>query len=90
MEASAPAVEFTLTPVGCAAVTVRLRRRAERWLAEVSGSPFAAGLGISAREALTAAIEPLGDKTIRLLLADIGLIEPSIAVLEIETEARPA
>jgi hypothetical protein len=87
METSAPSVEFTLTPLGSAPVTVRLRRRAERWLAEVSGSAFAAGLGISAREALTAALEPLGDKTTRLLLADIGLIEPSIAVMEIEAQA---
>lgn len=85
-----PEIEFTLTPVGRAPVTVRLRRRHERWLAEVSGSAFAAALGATAREAMTAAFQPLGDAATRLLLADLGLLEPSIAVLEMEGAVGPA
>ena len=78
-------IEFTLTPAGRAPVAVRLRRRHERWLAEVSGSAFAAALGSTAREALTAAFQPLGDAATRLLLADLGLLAPSIAVLELDS-----
>lgn len=79
-----PEIEFTLTPAGRNPVTVRLRRRHKRWLAEVSGSAFAAALGSTAREALTAAFQPLGDGATRLLLADLGLLAPSVAVLEVE------
>lgn len=78
-------IEFTLAPAGRSPVTVRLRHRHERWLAEVSGSAFAAALGSTAREALTAAFQPLGDAATRLLLADLGLLAPSIAVLEMES-----
>jgi hypothetical protein len=77
------AVEFTLRPAGFAApVHVRMRKRADRWAAEVRGPLSAVGIGSSAREALTAALEPFGEVRLRRLLADLGLLAPSIAILE--------
>ena len=90
MESAASVIDFTLRAASGAPVRVRLRRMASRWLAEVSGPVSTAGLGASARQALTAALQPLGDGATRLLLADLGLLEPSIAVLEIEAAAEPA
>lgn len=87
MEATESAIDFTLRPGSGAPVRVRLRRVASRWLAEVSGPVSTAGLGGSARQALTAALQPLGDGATRLLLADLGLLQPSLAVLEIEAVA---
>lgn len=77
------AVEFTLRPAGFAVpVHVRMRKRADRWAAEVRGPASAVGIGSSAREALTAALEPFGEVRLRSLLADLGLLGPSLAVLE--------
>ncbi|MEX2546612.1 MAG: hypothetical protein WD830_02340 [Chloroflexota bacterium] len=90
MESSAPSIEFTLTSLGTLAVHVRMRRRGDRWLAEVTESEFAAALGSSAREALAVALQPFGDSAMRMLLADLGLLAPSVAVLEMEAEARLA
>ena len=84
MEATASAIDFTLRPGNGAPVHVRLRLVASRWLAEVNGPISTAGLGGSARQALTAALQPLGDGATRVLLADLGLLEPSIAVLEVD------
>ena len=84
MRSKRTSIDFTLTPLGAPAVQVRLRRRGDRWLAEVSGSGFAGALGASAREALTAALQPLGDNAVRVLLADLGLLEPSVAVIKLD------
>jgi hypothetical protein len=35
---------------------------------------------------LTAALQPLGEQASRLLMADLGLLGPSLAVLEVERE----
>lgn len=77
-------VEFSLHPVGQPPVAVRLRRYLDRWVAELIGTPQPLGIGLTAREALTAALAPLGEVTVRLLLADLGLLEPSIRVAAIE------
>lgn len=90
MEAAESAIDFTLRPGSGSPIRVRLRRVASRWLAEVSGPISTAGLGGCARQALTAALQPMGDGATRLLLADLGLLEPSIAVLEMEATAGPA
>jgi len=84
MEVARSTIEFTLTAAGGPAIHVRMRRLPARWLAEVSGPVPTAGLGGSARQALTAALQPLGDVATRVFLADLGLLEPSIAVLEVE------
>lgn len=87
MEAPTSAIDFTLRPDSGAPVRVRLRQVASRWVAEASGPFSTAALGGSARQALTSALQPFGDGATRLLLADLGLLEPSIAVLEIEAVA---
>ncbi len=91
MEATQASIEFTLRPHGGQhAVTVRLRRLAHGWVAEVGGALSNIGVGGSARQALTAGLQPFGDSAIRALMADLGLLEPSVAVLAIEAESRPA
>ena len=90
MSKSQASIEFTLRPEKAAVVRVRLRRIDARWLAEVSSPVSSVGVGASARQALTAALQPLGDIQTRLLFADLGLLEPSVAVLAVEAEARSA
>jgi hypothetical protein len=83
-------IEFTLHPQHASAVHGRLRRVDVRWLAEVSSPSVSVGVGASARQALIAALQPFGDTATRLLLADLGLLEPSVAVMALEAEARSA
>lgn len=91
MEATKTSVEFTLRQgIGQSAVSVRLRRLAHGWAADVGGAIANVGVGGSARQALTAALQPFGDSAIRALMADLGLLEPSVAVLTIEAESRLA
>ncbi|MGI8928908.1 MAG: hypothetical protein ACR2H0_05525 [Candidatus Limnocylindrales bacterium] len=91
MEGTQASIEFTLrSEGGQKAVSVRLRRLAHGWVAEVGGALSNIGVGGSARQALAAGLQPFGDSDIRALLADLGLLEPSVAVLAIEAESRPA
>lgn len=77
--------EFTLTTnVAAEEVHVRMRHSRERWVAEVLSPLGSIGMGATARHALTSALEPLGEVRVRRLLADIGLLEPSVAVVRIE------
>ena len=69
---------------------MRLRRVDARWLAEVRSPTQSIGVGGSARQALTAALQALGDVATRALLADLGLLEPSVAVLALEAGAGSA
>ncbi len=82
MERNDRTVEFQLD-----GLQVRLTLAGERWVARVGHS---VAVGRSARQALTVALEPLGTASIRALLADLGLLEPSIAVAEIEAAGRMA
>ena len=66
---------------------VRLTMAGERWVARVGESVAVAG---SARLALTAALEPVGEARIRALLADLALLGPSVAVLELEANVISA
>lgn len=77
-------VEFTLRPPDGAPIAVRLRRYLDRWMAELVGRSQPVAIGLTAREALSAALAPLGDRQVRLLMADLGLLEPSLSVVEIE------
>lgn len=90
MDGTGAWIEFTLHPQGVAEVRARLRQVDARWLAEVSNPVLSVGVGGSARQALTAALQPFGDVQTRLLLADLGLLEPSVAVLALESDARSA
>lgn len=71
---SAPSLDFW--------VDVTLRSFGERWIAaaEIDGE-VEIGLGASARQALTASLASLGERARALLLADVALLAPSIAVL---------
>ncbi len=82
MERSEKSVEFQLD-----GLPVRMTHTGERWVARVGHS---VAVGSSARVALLAALELLGKANIRALFADLGLLEPSIAVAEIERAARGA
>ncbi len=82
MERNERTVEFQLD-----GLQVRLTLAGERWVARVGHS---VAVGRSARQALTVALEPLGSASIRALLADLGLLEPSLAVVEMEHSARLA
>ena len=68
---------------------VRLNLAGDRWVARVDESVAIAG---TARLALTAALEPLtgAPMTLKVLLADLGLLEPSVAIARIEAEATSA
>ena len=83
-------VQFSLRRGSAQPIDVCLRRLGPRWVADVSGPVVGTGLGVTARTALTAALQPLGDLAMRALMADLGLLEPSIAVLELEAQTRSA
>jgi hypothetical protein len=71
-------------------VDVRLRRAGERWVARVVAHGEARfGLGRSARAALAAATAPLGTPVATALLADVGLVEPSLHLVTSGATARP-
>ncbi len=74
---SAPGLDFS--------VSVRLRRFDDRWLAvaEIGGEPEV-GLGGTARQALEASLAPLGAHAARALLADPGLMAPSLEIVRQE------
>jgi hypothetical protein len=80
-------LDFTLH-AQATAVPVRLRRVGERWVAH-AGREGRVGLGAGPREALLAAISPLGQTATREMLADLALLEPSVAIVEMERD-RPA
>jgi hypothetical protein len=84
MERSKPTIEFTLRPGNGSEVSVHLRRLSLGWSAHAPGVGSGTGVGRTARQALTAALQPLGESAVRALMADLGLLEPSIAVFEVE------
>lgn len=78
------AISFTLSPTGLGySVRVTLRRVGPRWVARVQGAG-AVGVGASPRAALSAVLRPLGEPAVKLLLADLGLVEPSLRLLQLE------
>jgi hypothetical protein len=75
---SAPSLDFW--------VDVSLRPVGERWIGVADiGGEREIGFGTSARQALSASLAPLGDRTRAALLADPALLAPSRAVA-----ARPS
>ncbi len=78
-------IQFTLHgPAPAGEVSVRLRRFGERWVAESAGRGVGTGVGLSARAALSAAVEPFGPVAARAMLADVALLGPSLRVLDAE------
>ena len=62
-------------------VGIRLRELDGRWLAVAEfGDEPEVGIGASAREALTAALATLGDRTAAALMADPQLFGLSVAI----------
>ena len=90
MERGESTIEFSLRAGNGPELSVRLRRLSLGWAADVAGVGAGPGVARSARQALTAALLPLGDDETRALLADLGLLEPSVAVLVLERDARTA
>lgn len=90
MERGESTIEFSLRAGSRPELSVTLRRLSLGWVADVAGVGAGPGVGRTARQALTAALLPLGDVQTRALLADLGLLEPSIAVLVMERDARSA
>jgi hypothetical protein len=80
-------VEFELAPAMLGySVSVRLRDFEARWLAVVqcrSGSTE--GLGGSARDALVAALSPLGTRATAVLMADTAMFGASASLLDAGT-----
>jgi hypothetical protein len=76
-------IDFHLSPPTLAfEVHLRLRQVRERWVAEsVVGQERSVGLGPSPRAALVAALEPLGGSAVGVLLADLGLLPPSLEIV---------
>jgi hypothetical protein len=90
MERGESTIEFRLRAGSLPELSVRLRRLSLGWAADVAGVGAGPGVGRTARAALAAALQPLGDDETRALLADLGLLEPSVAVLVMERDARSA
>jgi hypothetical protein len=90
MEHGESTIEFSLRSGPGSELNVRLRRLSLGWVADVAGVGAGPGVGRTARLALTAALLPLGNDETRALLADLGLLEPSIAVHVMEREAHLA
>jgi hypothetical protein len=81
-------IQFTLEPAApLPAIDVRLRRFGARWVAEVGGGQPNVALAGTPREALIAALEPLGERAVRLLMADLSLLEPSCHIIELDRAA---
>ena len=83
MDQRSAGLEFTLHTSG-ADFVVRLRRLGERWVADVAGQEGRVGLGLTARAALSAALEPFGSNRRRELMADLALLSPSVEVARLE------
>lgn len=82
MDTNRRSIDFTL-----GGLAVRLTPAGERWVARVGES---VAVGRSARAALTLALEPLGPASIRALLADLALLQPSLDVALLEKARRSA
>jgi hypothetical protein len=77
-------IQFTLEPAApLPRVDVRMRRFGERWVAEVGGDQPNTALALTPRAALAAALAPLGEREVTVLLADLSLLEPSCEIVKI-------
>lgn len=79
-------LDFTLHSSG-AQVEMRLRRFGERWVAQDRDGSVPPGVGLTARSALSAALQPFGARARAEFMADLCLLEPSVELAALE---RPA
>lgn len=81
--------EFTLVAPGLGpTVEIRLGRAGDRWVAVAQiGDEPEVSLGGTARQALEAALAPLGPRIARALLADTALLAPSVEIVQQEQAA---
>jgi hypothetical protein len=91
MDGSRNSVEFELAPAqaGGRPLCVRMDLVGDRWVARVREDAALVGMALSAREALSCALEPLGDRRRTRVMASLELLPASISVLEVE-RAQPA
>jgi hypothetical protein len=77
-------ISFRLEGTGIV-VDVQLRRSGPRWVvtADVAGRQIVA-IGMTPREALRICFDPLGHTRATALMADLGLLEPSVALLRMD------
>ena len=77
-------IQFTIQPNSLmSGIDVRMRRFGERWVAEAGTESPNIGVALSARAALKAALAPLGERQVTVLLADLSLLEPSCDIVEL-------
>ena len=78
------AIHFRLESLATV-VDVQLRRSGPRWVvtADVGGRQIVA-IGMSPRDAMRVCFEPLGQTRATALMADLGLLEPSVALLRMD------
>jgi hypothetical protein len=78
------AIHFRLESLATV-VDVNLRRSGPRWVvtADVGGRQIVA-IGMSPREAMRVCFERLGQTRATALMADLGLLEPSVALLRMD------
>jgi hypothetical protein len=83
-ERETDAIHFRLESLATV-VDVQLRRSGPRWVvtADVAGRQIVA-IGMSPREAMRVCFEPLGQTRATALMADLGLLEPSVALLRMD------
>jgi hypothetical protein len=83
-EREADAIHFRLESLATV-VDVQLRRSGPRWVvtADVAGRKIVA-IGMSPRDAMRVCFEPLGQTRATALMADLGLLEPSVALLRMD------
>ncbi len=85
MTAAEGTIQFNLQPASpMPAIAVRMRRFGERWVAETETELPNVGVALSPRDALSAALAPLGATIVNVLLADLSLLEPSCQIIELE------
>ena len=67
-------IQFAVEPAApLPSIDVRMRRFGGRWVAEMAVASQNVGLALTPRDALNAALEPLGERAVLLLMADLSL-----------------
>jgi hypothetical protein len=81
-QGAAVSVQFRLEAAGLGfAMDIGLRSHGERWIAVADiGGKSEVGIGRNARQALEAALAPLGQRVAATCLQDLALLGPSVEI----------